>query len=67
MIDIHILPKKAQNELIDYYYFLVERYVGKKDKSSKKTAKESQVNTFFDKFSLNVKDFNIKRDEIYER
>ena len=24
MIDIHILPQKAQNELIDFYQFLVE-------------------------------------------
>jgi len=37
MIDIHILPKKAQNELIDFYQFLVERYVGKEEKSSKIT------------------------------
>lgn len=35
MIDIQILPKKAQNELIDYYHFLVERYVGKEEKSKK--------------------------------
>ncbi len=33
MIDIQRLPKKAQNELIDYYHFLVERYVVKKAKS----------------------------------
>jgi hypothetical protein len=67
MIDIQILPKKAQNELIDYYHFLVERYVGKEEKSRKKTNKQSQVNTFFDQFSLNMKDLNFNRDEIYER
>ena len=67
MIDIQILPKKAQDELIDYYNFLVERYAGKKEKPGKKTAKESLVNTFFDQFSLNLKDFKINRDEIYER
>lgn len=67
MIDIHILPKKVQNELIDYYQFLVERYVGKEVKSRKKTNKQGKVNSFFDQFALNMKDFNFKRDEIYER
>ena len=67
MIDIQILPKKAQNELIDYYQFLVERYVGKEAKSRKKFNKQSEVNTFFDQFALNMKDFNFNRNEIYER
>ena len=67
MIDIHILPKKAQNELIDFYQFLVERYVGKEEKSRKITNKRSQVNAFFNQFALNMKDFNFNRDEIYER
>lgn len=67
MIDIQILPKKAQNELIDYYQFLVERYVGKEVKSRKKTNRQSQVNSFFDQFTLNMKDYNFSRDEIYER
>ncbi|NEW85136.1 MAG: hypothetical protein GZ094_22615 [Mariniphaga sp.] len=67
MIDIQILPKKAQNELIDYYHFLVERYVVKKEKSGKSTTKISQVNTFFDQFSLEMNDLNFNRDEIYER
>ncbi|HAH24673.1 MAG TPA: hypothetical protein DCL77_13130 [Prolixibacteraceae bacterium] len=67
MIDIQILPKKAQNELIDYYQFLVERYVGKEVKSKKKTNKQSQVNSFFDQFAINMKKYNFNRDEIYER
>jgi hypothetical protein len=67
MIDIQILPKKAQNELIDYYHFLVERYVVKKEKSSKTTTKISHVNSFFDQFSLEMKDLNFNREEIYER
>jgi hypothetical protein len=67
MIDIKILPKKAQNELIEYYHFLVERYVVKKEKLNIKSTKEKQVNTFFDQFSLNMKDFKFNRDEIYER
>ena len=67
MIDIQILPQKAQNELIDYYQFLVERYVGKEVKSRKKINRQSQVNSFFDQFALNMKDFNFNRNEIYER
>ena len=67
MIDIQILPKKAQNELIDYYQFLVERYVGKEEKSRKRTNKRSKVNAFFDQFAFNMKDYNFNRDEIYER
>jgi hypothetical protein len=67
MIDIQILPKKAQNELIDYYHFLVERYVIKKEKPNKRTAKISDMNSFFDKFSLEMKDLNFNREEIYER
>lgn len=67
MIDLQILPKKAQNELIDYYHFLVERYVINKEKFSKKSGKGKQVESFFDQFSLNMKDFKFNRDEIYER
>lgn len=67
MIDIHILPKKAQNELIDYYHFLVERYVVKKEKTSKGAVKTSQLNSFFDQFSLDMKHLKFNRDEIYER
>ena len=67
MIDIQILPKKAQNELIDYYHFLVERYVVKKTKSNKRIIKNRQLNSFFDQFSLEMKDLNFNREEIYER
>ena len=67
MIDIQVLPKKAQNELIDFYQFLVERYVGKENKSSKRTNKRSQVNAFFDQFAFNMNDYRFNRDEIYER
>ena len=67
MIDIHILPKKAQNELIDFYQFIVERYVGKEEKSRKITNKRSEVDAFFNQFALNMKDFDFNRNEIYER
>ena len=67
MIDIHLLPKKAQDELMDYYHFLVERYVRNEEKSKKRSNKRNKVNSFFDQFSLNMKDLNFNRDEIYER
>lgn len=67
MIDIQILPKKAQNELIDYYHFLVERYVVNKEKSGKSISKINRLNSFFDQFSLEMKDSKFNRDEIYER
>jgi predicted ATPase len=67
MIDIQILPKKAQNELIDYYHFLVERYVIKKDKSTKRAITTNQLDSFFDQFSLEMKDLKFNREEIYER
>ncbi len=67
MIDIQILPKRAQIELLDYYHFLVERYVIKKEKSKRERDKASQVNAFFNQFSLDMKDFNFNRDEIYGR
>lgn len=67
MIDLQVLPKKAQNELIDFYQFLVERYVGKENKSSKRINKRNQVNAFFDQFAFNMKEVRFNRDEIYER
>ena len=35
MIDIRRLPKQAQNELIDFYHFLLERYASEKSKRKK--------------------------------
>ena len=62
MIDIQILPKKAQNELLDYYHSLLQRYAPKKEKGCKKAAKKRQVNSFFDQFSIEMKNFNFSRD-----
>ena len=68
MIDIHILPKKAQNELIDFYQFLVERYVsGTRKRQSLANSTFKQVNTFFDKYNIDLSDFNFNRSEIYDR
>jgi len=68
MIDIHILPKKAQNELIDFYQFLVERYVsGTRKRQSLANSTFKQVNTFFDKYNIDLSDFNYNRSELYDR
>jgi hypothetical protein len=68
MIDIHILPQKAQNELVDFYQFLVVRYSSRKRKresSTNTTAK--QVNSFFDQYNLDLSDFTFNRNELYDR
>ena len=68
MIDIHILPKKAQNELIDFYQFLVERYVsGTRKRQSLANSTFKQVNTFFDKYNIDLSGFNFNRSELYDR
>lgn len=68
MIDIHILPKKAQNELSDFYQFLVERYTSGKNK--KKVTSHSiakQINSFFDNYNVDLTNFKFNRSELYER
>lgn len=68
MIDIHILPQKAQNELIDFYQFLVERYASRKrKKQTTASATSKQVNSFFDQYSIDLSDFNFNRSELYDR
>lgn len=67
MIDIQRLPKKAQNELTSYYNFLVDRYGVKKENPRRKILKRQKINSFFDQFSLDMKELNFNRDEIYER
>ena len=68
MIDINILPQKAQNELVDFYQFLVERYaIGKTKKQASSKATSKQVNNFFDGYNIDLTDFNFNRSEIYDR
>ena len=68
MIDINILPQKAQNELIDFYQFLVERYVSRKTKRNKTNHSASdEVDAFFNRFEIDLSDFSFNRDELYER
>lgn len=68
MFDLSVLPQKAQEELTDFYHFLVERYGQKKDeKIQKAESRAEKMNVFFDQFNLNLKDFSFNRNEIYER
>ena len=68
MIDIHILPQKAQNELIDFYQFLVQRYTsGKRKKRTLNLNNQKKASSFFDQYSLDLSSFKFNRDELYER
>ena len=68
MIDIHILPQKAQNELIDFYHFLVERYAKRKNKEHLPLDENfKRVNNFFDGYNIDLTDYKFNRKEIYER
>ena len=65
MIDIHILPQKAQNELVDFYQFLIERYSSRKRKRQTTTnATAKQVNSFFDQYNLDLSEFTFNRNEL---
>lgn len=68
MIDLSVLPKKAQDELYDFYQFLVERYSHKKEENKQKTkSRSTEIKNFLDKYNLNLQNFSFNRDEIYER
>jgi hypothetical protein len=68
MIDIHILPQKAQNELIDFYQFLVQRYAsGKRKRQASSGNTLKKVGNFFDQYNIDLTGFKFNRDELYER
>ena len=68
MIDLHILPRKAQNELIDFYCFLVDRYVsGKRKKHTASGSVAKEIDNFFDQYNYEVTEFSFNRNEVYER
>jgi len=68
MIDIHILPRKAQNELIDFYCFLVDRYVsGKRKKNKVSGSLTEDIDKFFDKYNYDLTEFSFNRSEVYDR
>jgi len=68
MIDIHILPQKAQNELIDFYQFLVQRYAsGKRKRQISSGNASKKVNNFFDQYNIDLTGFKFNRNELYDR
>jgi hypothetical protein len=68
MIDIHILPQKAQNELIDFYQFLVQRYAsGKRKRQASSSNTSKKVSNFFDQYNIDLTGFKFNRDQLYER
>jgi len=68
MFDLSVLPKKAQDELFDFYQFLVERYSHKKEENKKKAGTRStEIKNFLDKYNIDLQNFSFNRDEIYER
>jgi len=67
MFDLSVLPKKAQDELKDFYQFLVERYGFKNEEESDLELRKKRIQTFFDKYNLDLSNFKFNRDEIYNR
>ncbi len=68
MLNINILPQKAQLELLEFYQTLVRRYVSGKGK--KKNTKSETVfcsKSFFDQYNIDLSGFKFNRGEIYER
>ena len=69
-IDLQILPRKARTELVDFYNFLVRKYVthkGKHKVSLEQERKEREIKAFFDNYQVDLSEFSFNRDEIYER
>jgi hypothetical protein len=68
MIDIHILPQKAQNELIDFYQFLVERYApGKRKRTAPSNKTSRHMSTFFNQYNIDLTEYKFNRSELYDR
>lgn len=68
MIDIQILPKKAQNELIDFYQFLLERYKVRKIKQKGNVGNsKNRTDGFFNSYNVNLDNYTFNRDELYDR
>lgn len=68
MFDLSVLPKKAQDELYDFYQFLVERYSRKTEENKQKAETRSiEIKNFLNKYNLELQNYSFNRDEIYER
>jgi hypothetical protein len=62
-IDPSVLPTEARQELADFYQFLVSKYRAK----PRKKLLADTVDTFFDKYHLDLSGYQFNRDEIHER
>ncbi len=68
MLNISILPQKAQIELFDFYQLLVKRYVTSKRKlKSSGSDTQHPSKSFFDQYSIDLTEFRFNRNDIYER
>jgi len=67
MFDLSVLPKKALDELKDFYEFLVERYGFKNEEESDLELRKKRIQAFFDKYNTDLNNFKSNRDEIYNR
>ena len=67
MFDLSVLPKKAQDELKDFYEFLVERYGFKNEEESDLELRKKRIQAFFDKYNLDLNNFKFNRNETYNR
>jgi len=62
-IDFSDLPDEAKKEMTSFYKFIQKKY---KLKPNLKTKKD-QVDSFFDRYQLNMNNFEFDREESHER
>lgn len=60
VIDLSELPETARQELIDFYQFLKQKY-------KILSTEHIDIDSFCDKFQLDLKDFTFNREELHER
>lgn len=67
LFDLSVLPKKAQDELKDFYQYLFEKYGLKNEGESDVELRKKRIQTFFDKYNLDLSNYKFNRNEIYNR
>lgn len=71
-MEIDRLPRSARKELLDFYDFLIQKYVAKPKHADKTAATESarrlRLQCIFDESQGKLpKDYHVNRDEAHER
>ena len=67
IIELKGLPLKAQNELLDFYEFLMNKYTPKLHRAKKRNApQKSFIHEIMDNPILSNEFKPFKRDEVYE-